>query len=423
MRQGKVYRRCTRCGGDVNAKRRHPDRPTQHESCPGTRSTWAFVVDLALDGAPRKQVTKAGFRTKGDAQQAMAELQVDRSRGQHVESSKQTLGQYLDEWLAAVKPGYAPGAWDAMEGHVRCYLKPRLGDVRLQALTSLHVKAFLADLEANGRVRGDEKNRRPLSAKTVHNIYRTLCKALNDACDESPPRLLRNPAAKAHKMPPSPEQQTWTPEQLRAFFAYCASIDDRLLTLWRFTADSAMRRAEIAGLRWGDLDLDAARVRLATQRAKGGGTVERRVLKGKRGRSVDIDAGTVTALKAWRKRQAGEQLAWPGEWGNDEQLVFTHEDGSPLHPDSITKLFKRRVRDAGLPPLRGPHAMRHTWATLALESGIHPKVVQERLGHASIAITLDVYSHLAPGMQAEAAAKVAGIISAADADDAEDGEA
>ena len=147
-----------------------------------------------------------------------------------------------------------------------------------------------------------------------------MCKALNDACDKSPPRLLRNPAARLHKLPDSPEQQTWTPVQLRRFFAH--SAEDRWLALWQFIADSAMRRGEVAGLRWPDLDLEAAAVRLATQRAKGGGTVRRQRLKRKRGRRVHLDVGTVAGLKAWRKQQAAEQFAWPGEWGNDEQLVF-----------------------------------------------------------------------------------------------------
>jgi integrase len=402
MRQGKVYRRCTRCGGDVNAKRRQPDRPATHEQCDGTRSTWAYVVDLAPPGAKRRQVTKAGFPTKTKALDAMNERQTDTKRGTAVERSRETVGQYLARWLKAVRGEYRPGTWDTASIHVERYIAPRaLAEMPLQAVTRTDVRTFLAELAEHGRIRGDV----PLSRKTVHNVYRTLCRALNDAVED---RLRPdNPAAGAHKLPESPPQATWTAEQLRMFYASVAA--DRWFALWRLAGSTGMRRGELAGIRWSDLDLDARRVNLVEQHAKGGGTVSRQRLKGKRGRTIDLDAETVAALKSWRKRQAVERLAWPGEWGNEEDLVFAHEDGKALHPDSITKLFRRRVVAAGLPIIK-THGLRHTHASLMLAAGVPLKIVQERLGHASIAVTGDVYSHVTPGLQAEAAARVAAMI-------------
>src|SRR5262249_46863073 len=125
-------------------------------------------------------------------------------------------------------------------------------------------------------------------------------------------------------------------------------------------------------------------------------------------RTVDLDSDTVTALRAHRTRQAAERLQMGAGW-TDHGLVFCHVTGTPLHPERFTRTFLDRARQLGLPPIR-LHDLRHTWATLALESGVHPKVVQERLGHANISITLDIYSHVTAGLQADAAAKVAGVI-------------
>ncbi len=130
--------------------------------------------------------------------------------------------------------------------------------------------------------------------------------------------------------------------------------------------------------------------------------------KGKRGRSVALDPVTVAALRAHRLRQMEERMHWGPAW-QDTGLVFTHPDGAPLHPDTVTKRLRRLVRAAGLPWVK-LHGLRHTHATLMLEAGVNIKIVQERLGHSSIAITGDVYSHVTPGMQDEAAARVAAIV-------------
>ena len=168
-----------------------------------------------------------------------------------------------------------------------------------------------------------------------------------------------------------------------------------------------MRRGEPAGLRWDDVDLEHGRLRLRNSRVKGDGDVTEQGLnlKGKRGRQITVDPVTAAALRAHRKAQLEERMAWGGAW-QDSGRVFVHEDGSPFHPDSITKMLKNRCKVAGLPWI-GVHGLRHTWASLALEAGVHPKVVQERLGHSSIAVTLDIYSHTTPGMDEDAAALVA----------------
>lgn len=302
-------------------------------------SRWAFKLELPADPATgkRRQKWVSGFDTRREAQAARDDARARLRAGTYIGPSKETVGEYLIEWLAGVRGEYSPGAYDAAKLHVERYIVPRLGAVRLAELTTPMVKAFYAAVAEHGRIRGD----RPLSAKTVHNIHRTLSRALNDAAAELPPRIPANPAAKAHKAPPSPEQPTWSIEQLRAFYAHVA--DDRLYALWRLAATTGLRRGELAGLRWVDVDLDAGRLALARQRAKGGGTVTERPLKGKRGRPVSLDKVTAAALRAHRTAQLEERMRWGPAWV-DTGLVFTHPDGSELHPDSITKRLKRIAR-------------------------------------------------------------------------------
>lgn len=135
-------------------------------------------------------------------------------------------------------------------------------------------------------------------------------------------------------------------------------------------------------------------------------------------RNVALDGETVTVLRRWRTLQLEERMRWGEAW-TDTGLVFTREDGTGVHPDYVSKRFKARVAETDVPEIR-LHDLRHTWASLALAAGVHPKVVSERLGHATVSMTLDVYSHAIPALQADAADAVAGLIFDADDDDDRD---
>lgn len=172
---------------------------------------------------------------------------------------------------------------------------------------------------------------------------------------------------------------------------------------------TGVRRGELLGLSWDAVDLDAGRLAITRTLISGKGAPRFSEPKTKRGRrSVALDAGTVDALREHRERQLDERLAW-GPAYEDHGLVFCREDGTPIWPRTFSRSFDHHVRDAGLPKIR-LHDLRHTHATLALEAGVHPKVVQEWLGHASIAITLDTYSHAVPAMQEDAAEKIAALL-------------
>jgi hypothetical protein len=192
------------------------------------------VVDIGVEGGARQQRTKGGFATKREAVAAMNELQESVVRGTYVRPSKLSVSEYLKDWLDTARLRLRPGAYDACELHVRAYITPRIGEVPLQALTSSKVKALYAELRQSGRARGGG----PLSAKTVHNIHRTLSRALGDAVTD---RLIAsNPAAGQHRQPESPEMPTWSAEQLRGFLHFVA--DDPYAALWRLAATTGLRR-------------------------------------------------------------------------------------------------------------------------------------------------------------------------------------
>jgi integrase len=201
--------------------------------------------------------------------------------------------------------------------------------------------------------------------------------------------------------------RTWTKEQLKAFLE--ALKDERLYALWHTIAMTGMRRGEAIGLRWSDVDLENAR--LAVRRAlipinREVVVSEPKTAKGRR--VIALDPGTVEVLKSQAARQLDAQDAGEAAWV-ETGLVFTQENGEALDPESVSRYFRQAVKQSLLPQIR-LHDLRHTHATLALQAGIHPKVVSERLGHATISITLDTYSHAIPAMQEEAAALIAGLV-------------
>ena len=189
----------------------------------------------------------------------------------------------------------------------------------------------------------------------------------------------------------------------------CGAEKDPLYPLWVLLATTGMRRGEALGLRWNDVDLATGRIRVVQTVIQIRSTVSIGEPKTARGRrSVKLDTATVAILRAHRHQMNQERLVVGPDY-NDQDLVFHHPDGSWLRPESTSATFVRRVSSYGLPQLT-LHGLRHTWATLALEQGIHPRVVQERLGHSTIAITLGIYSHVSPTLHDEAAQAVADLM-------------
>lgn len=375
-------------------------------------ATWSYVVDLGVAGGKRKQKSKGGFARKADAIEAMNEAQRAVTTGSYVEPAKLTVAEYLEkEWIPAMEgTGKRSTTMRSYRMHLRAHIAPRIGEERLQGITGAQLNALYAELLKSGRSNPTKDGPKGLSPATVRRVHAMLHKAFADAVKWN--RLVRNPADACD--PPrqhaagDAEMATWSAGEVRKFLAQVA--DDRLAPLWTVLAMTGVRRGEALGLRWSDVDLEAGRIAIRQTLVAVGYHVEYSTPKTKKGRrSVALDPGTVATLKSWRATQNAERLAWGPAW-TDVGLVFTREDGEALHPDRVTKMFDGHVKRAGLQRIR-LHDLRHTHATLALAAGVHPKVVSERLGHATVALTLDVYSHAIPAMEEDAAAAVAALVS------------
>jgi integrase len=369
----------------------------------GNTYTWYLFTPDPVTGQ-RRQHTKGGYETKKECQAALNDALTALRIGTFVESSKRTVARYLlDEWLPAMQPPRVrPSTWLSYQRNLERHVIPALGEIELQRLTPAHLTRFYRTLLTGGRLDG----RGGLSAKSVKNIHGALHPALKDAVRWG--YVARNVADAAD--PPkvvTPEMQVWTPAQIRTFLTHVR--DDRLYAAWMLFATTGMRRGEVAGLRWVDVDLAAGRVTPRKPRVEVNYKVhvsEPKTAKGKR--SLALDPTTAAALREHRARQAEERLIVGPGW-QDSGLVFTWGDGRPLHPERFSRWFERLAREAGLPKIR-LHDVRHSYATAALAAGVPAKVISERLGHANIAITMDTYSHVLPGMDERAASVVARLI-------------
>lgn len=373
--------------------------------------SWSVVLDLGRDPATgkRRQKWHSGYRTKREAEAALVELIGSVNKGSYVAPSKQSVEALAADWLEAIRPTVRDSTHYSYSRNLRLHVLPALGGVQAKAVDGGALNGLYSQLLASGN-----KTNRPgatagLSLRTVRYIHTIIHRMFKDAVRWG--RLVRNPADAAD--PPKatasgrPEMVTWTPEQVEMFLD--AVSDHRLSAAFLTLATTGMRRGEALGLRWVDLDLDAARLSvrqtvIAVHHEVRFGTPK--TAKGRR--PISLDGETVAALREHRKRQAVERLQIGSGW-SDLDLVFCGVDGTPLHPERFSRTFGDQVRKVEVPaiPL---HALRHTWATIALGAGVHPKVVQERLGHSTIGITMDTYSHVTAALHGDAAQQVAGLI-------------
>ena len=365
---------------------------------------WAVVVEVGRSAEGRRQQRwHSGFSTKKAAESALTKILGKLQKGDYVEPSKGTLDAFLQKWIESSRVNLRPGTWQSYKTSLDAYVRPALGQLSLQQLTPALLNKFYADQLAHGRCHG----KGGLSAPTVRRTHTILRKALSDAVRWR--YLSRNPCDDATPPKPKPaEMKTWNADELRAFLEQAQT--DRLYAAFLLAATTGMRRGEVLGVRWNDLDLDAGRLSvtqtlIAVQYQLMFSTPK--TAKGRR--SVALDSVTVAELRRHKARQNEERLTLGGGWP-DHDLVFTQEDGSPVHPETFSRdRFQRYVKAAELPRIKF-HGLRHSHATLALAAGIHPKVVSERLGHASVSFTLDRYSHSIPALEEEAAEKVARLV-------------
>lgn len=290
-----------------------------------------------------------------------------------------------------------PSTLDGIRGAVS-HLNPAIGHLRLQDLTPRHLNDVYVALLRDGRKDG----RGGLSSRTVRLIHGVMNAALQHALKLGYVEVNVAQLAQAPRRIRGRHMSVWDASQIRDFLRYVES--DRLYAAWVLFATTGMRRGEVFGLHWQDVDTPARRIHVRrTLIAYGNQTAWSSPKTDAGYRTVVLSTQCAKILAAHRRRQARERtnlgLDGPSE------LVFTQEDGSHLHPDRGTRRFVQLAKEAGLPRIR-LHDLRHSFATLALKSGAHIKVVSELLGHSSPAVTLDIYSHVAPTMTESASRAV-----------------
>jgi integrase len=321
-------------------------------------------------------------RTRHEVADKLARALSDRAQGLTFEAGSLRLREYLDRWLPDIRGTVRQHTWERYEQIVRVHIEPTLGRVRLKDLTATHARGLYREKLDDGS-----------SPRTVQYIHTTLRKALQDAVSDG--LIPRNVAdgIKAPK-PKKKEINPLSPEQARAFLE--AVRGDRLEALYSLAVQRGLRQGELLGLRWEDVELEAGtlQVRRTLALTKEGHVFE--PPKNGKGRSVELTQGASEALRNHLARQLAEMKA-SGDRYQDQGLIFPGEHGQPMRPYTLTGKLERILKRAGLPRIRF-HDLRHTCATLLLSKGVHPKFVQELLGHATISITLDCYSHVIPAM-------------------------
>jgi integrase len=368
--------------------------------------TWSYYLAGGVDPKTgrRRQIRKSGFATKREAQTARNEAATALDKGTYRSPSKETLAEYIDAWLPRrERNGNGLKATTARmyRRYIDADIVPtELGRMRLSEIRRYHVAAFVDDLVTDGR-----------GATTVRRIVAVLQSALRDAANEQ--KIDDNPARGVSLPTVDREEfQPWEPEQIGHFLDIANT--HRLGDLFTVAVFTGMRRGELVGLLWSDVNLARREITVRHTRVRSGKTIVETSPKSRAGRRIiELDDTTVAALVSWQIKQASERDEWADAW-QDTGYVFTYEDGRPLRPEYASRLFETIRDKAGLENA-SIHSLRHMHASLLLASGADIAVVSKRIGHSTIALTSDVYSHLIASASRRAAEGAAALVPRASA--------
>jgi integrase len=480
MATGAVYKRCT-CTDPATGRRLGTRCPKLRRNGTGwnpTHGGWAYQLELPTDGRRRVQLRRSGYPSRDNAQaeldhaRSLLDLadgdprlaarigailrasppggplptrdQITRRLRAHVSSSRvPTFGDYLDTWIETRRHKLAPTTVRSYEDHIRLYLKPHLGHIRLDQLTAGHFEAMFAAItdreeqiiaarrSADPTVRATARGRRPMKPASKQRLRATARKALNDAIrlhhrgllTHNPATHLELPSGK----PPKPRvwtprhvtawQQTgrrpspvmvWTPTQAGAFLDHAETRDPDLYPLLVLMLHRGLRRGEAVGLPDVDVDLDYGEITITQQITTVGHKPITTSVKTDAGeRTIPLDPTTLAVLRDYRDRREQQRRTATRGWP-DTGLFFLTPTGHPWHPDTVSKRFDHLVTTSGLPPVR-LHDLRHCAATYLRAAGADLKTVQETLGHADHKITADTYTSILTELEratAEAAANL-----------------
>ncbi len=362
-----------------------------------TDGRWLIRIFLGRDPETgrRRYLNHPFAGNKKAARSKLTALLNERDTGALVEPAKLTLDEYLDKWIeTAATPRVRPRTLRGYEELLTRYIRPHLGKHPLFRITPLDIQAVYARLLAD-----------KLSPRTVRHAHGVLRSALNQAVRWR--MLPSNPATLVDL--PRYEKREMTalgPKEAMKFLK--AARGDRLSALFALAVTTGMRPGEYLGLQWKDVDLQRGLVtvrRSLVQKPKGGWYYAEPKTP-RSARTIPLPASVTKALEQHRQQQSQERLKCADRY-TDNDLVFATKTGDPIHERNlVNRHFKPILKEAELPTSLRLYDLRHTCATLLLSEGENPKVVSERLGHASITLTLDTYSHVLPTMQQQAAARL-----------------
>jgi integrase len=323
--------------------------------------------------------------------------------------SKTTLGEYLDEWLKSyAKSNVSAKTFERYEELIRLSIKPKVGQITLAKLQPIQVQSLYTELLESGRKKPSKTSKSAgLSAQTVLHVHRLLHEALRHAVRWQ--ILIRNPCDAVD--PPRPEQrEIRTLNEAESAWLLEAAEPTRFYPGMLIGISTGLRRGEVLALRWKDVNLAAGRLTVSQAMEKTNDGIRFKQPKTKRSRrTIPVPPFAIRGLTEFEKKQQQEKLLYGPDY-DDHDLICAQPDGSPIDPDVYSSDVIVFLKTIGL---RGVsfHKLRHSHATQLLAQNVHPKIVQERLGHSSIAITLDLYSHVMQGLQGEAVAKLDSLIS------------
>jgi len=371
-----------------------------------SKGAWSIVIDVGREPGTgkRRQQWYTVRGTKKDAERELREKLRSLERGAYVKPQRISLGEYLKHWVESYAVMHtSPRTAEGYQAIVNRYLVPALGGIPLCELQPQHLEKYYGDALAHGRLDG----KGGLSTRTVLHQHRVLSQALSHAVKQGV--LARNVAqAVVAPRPGRSQMGTLSSGDVPRFLD--AARRTPYYILFYTALYTGMRRGELLGLRWCDIDLGKASISVVQTlyRLSGGKFVIKEPKSPHSRRMVALSPSVAELLRRHYTEQETQRILLGKTLGRDD-LVFAHPDGSPLDPSTVTHAFGDLIKRTGLPHVRF-HDLRHTHATLMLKGGVHPKIVSERLGHANIGITLDTYSHVVPGLQEAAALRFDALI-------------
>lgn len=367
-------------------------------------ATWTAHMNWTDMNGRKQQKKVGGFETRKAATEYHNQLMTSIQQGRRRGTTKLRVDQYLrDEWLPKQIDALKASSYASYRSIVNSYLIPHLGKLRLEEVTARRAEQMFNDLMRSGAKGKSKTLNSALSAKTVSDIAGVLHRAYRDAVRWD--LIATNPISSARKPSKRTKEMTaWTPPELNTFIE--AASSDRLFAIWHLAATSGMRRGELLGLTWDNINFEAGKVSINNTRIRAGNTTIIETPKSRKSRrTFAIDERTLKALKKWKTKQGQERLAIGDSSAVNSNYVVTEADGTLPDPNTFTRRFKALCKLHELRVIR-LHDIRHSYVVAARRSGADAKTVSERIGHADVNVTLSVYDHVFVKDDEEAATSI-----------------